>query len=158
MKRYSVKQILEMEPCSYYSKDILEKLWNGRERLSASQIVKLDIDSSDINWFIVNAKVTVYWKDEDGDKLWFVDGELHRENKPALIYTSGDRYWFRKGLLHRKDGPACDTRFRKEWHINGLLHRKDGPALIYTNGMSHWYRHGQLRDADPNYVEENTES
>ena len=38
-------------------------------------------------------------------------GELHREDGPAVIYADG----------------------KKVWYINGKLHREDGPALIYAD-------------------------
>ena len=36
------------------------------------------------------------------------------------VYGSGDRFWFLNGKLHREDGPACeDVDGSKEWYFNG---------------------------------------
>jgi hypothetical protein len=47
------------------------------------------------------------------------------------------------GELHRDDGPAviC-TDGTKKWYRNDKLHREDGPAVICTDGTLYWYRHG----------------
>jgi hypothetical protein len=48
---------------------------------------------------------------------WFHNGQLHREDGPALEYASGDKCWF----------------------LDGRLHRQDGPALEYADGVKFWY-------------------
>jgi hypothetical protein len=67
---------------------------------------------------------------------WFKDGQLHRENGPALIHINGKRViveeWYRNGKLHRDDGPAMQEEEFDKWYKNGELHREDGPA-IYIN-------------------------
>ena len=35
-----------------------------------------------------------------------LEGNYHRINKPALIYSDGTEYWYNHGKLHREDGPA----------------------------------------------------
>jgi hypothetical protein len=56
------------------------------------------------------------------------------------IYASGNKYWFLNGERHRTDGPAIElTNGFKEWYINDKLHRVDGPAIEYTNGDKEWY-------------------
>ena len=35
--------------------------------------------------------------DEDGLKLWFKDGQLHREDGPAAIWADGAKAWFKDG-------------------------------------------------------------
>lgn len=60
--------------------------------------------------------------DSDGHKYYYSDKEmtlLHRENGPAIEYTSGT----------------------KIWHLNGQCHRQDGAAIEYTNGKKSWYLH-----------------
>jgi hypothetical protein len=36
-------------------------------------------------------------KDKDGDKFWYFNGELHREDGPALEFTSGYKCWYING-------------------------------------------------------------
>ena len=48
------------------------------------------------------------------------NGDLHRDNGPAIVYPDGTQYWYR----------------------NGQLHRDNGPAEVYPNGTQFWYRNG----------------
>ena len=54
---------------------------------------------------------------ECGDQFWYLNGELHRTDGPAVIYPEGDQYWY----------------------LNDKVHRTDGPAVIYPNGDQYWY-------------------
>ena len=84
---------------------------------------------------------------ENGDYECYVDGELHCDDGPALLYhherdkyfrvtSYGETKWAVHGKYHRVDGPAiivgtsngnCET-----WYVDGLGHREDGPS--YRNG------------------------
>ncbi len=89
---------------------------------------------------------------------WTKNGQMHRENGPAVEYDNGDCEWFINGVRHREDGPAIirttenkksdlndfhyhasvgffparSTKFVKseEWWVNGKLHRENEPAII----------------------------
>lgn len=37
---------------------------------------------------------------------WYLNGELHREDGPAVTTVEGDCWYMRNGLIHREDGPA----------------------------------------------------
>ena len=62
-----------------------------------------------------------------------------------LVYTvkvndNGDKYWYLNGERHREDGPAIEYHDgTKYWYLNGGLHREDGPAVIYPDGVKKWY-------------------
>ena len=56
-----------------------------------------------------------------GDKAWYLNGKLHREDGPAIEYASGDKYW----------------------HLNDKRHREDGPAIEYADGDKEWYLNGK---------------
>ncbi len=44
------------------------------------------------------------------------------------------------GQYHREDGPAVEwSSGVKEWYINGLRHRTDGPAMEFSDGSKLWY-------------------
>jgi len=58
--------------------------------------------------------------DSDGTETWWLNGELHREDGPAIIYANGI----------------------KKWYLNGKLHRVDGPAFICPDGSHYWYVNG----------------
>ena len=53
-------------------------------------------------------------------KLWYRNGNIHREGGPAVIYLNGTKEWYQNGLRHREDGPARELPDgRKRWWING---------------------------------------
>ncbi len=78
--------------------------------------------------------------DAGGNKLYFKDNLLHRENGPAIEYSHGSKEWYIYGKLHREDGPAIEWfDGAKYWFKNDLLHREDGPAIEYPSGSKYWY-------------------
>lgn len=79
------------------------------------------------------------------------NGELHRDDGPALITPNGTQHWYRNGELHRDDGPAVVyPDGSRDWYRNGRRHRDDGPALIYPDGRKHWYIDGtRIYSTDP---------
>jgi len=84
-----------------------------------------------------------------GQTQWFNEqGQLHREDGPAVENPDGSRMWMRNGKEHREDGPAIETPTRKEWRRHGNLHRDDGPAIEHSDGKTEWYRHGRKLTAE----------
>src|SRR5271166_3127075 len=60
------------------------------------------------------------------------------------VYTHGDKCWFLNGKLHREDGPACEfANGTKHWYLNGKQHREDGPATEWPDGSKRWYLNGK---------------
>jgi hypothetical protein len=81
---------------------------------------------------------------EREDKYWYINGELHREDGPAIELANGHKYWYINGKLHRKDGPAVVDRWGSRWwYINGKRHREDGPAIEYADGHKAWWINGK---------------
>jgi len=79
-----------------------------------------------------------------GHKFWYLNGELHREDGPAVEWASGDKFWHLNGKCHREDGPAIEhANGDKFWYLNGELHREDGPAVEWANGNKYWYLNGK---------------
>jgi antitoxin component YwqK of YwqJK toxin-antitoxin module len=61
------------------------------------------------------------------------------------VYTNGDKYWYLNGKLHREDGPAFEgSSGEKSWYLNGKPHREDGPAEELRSGNKYWYLNGKL--------------
>jgi hypothetical protein len=58
--------------------------------------------------------------DKYGNKRWFdSDGEFHRDNGPAVIYTNGYQSWWQHGSIHRDDGPAIEWgNGTSSWWVN----------------------------------------
>jgi hypothetical protein len=56
------------------------------------------------------------------------------------VYASGNKQWWLNGKLHREDGPAVEyADGGKEWYLKDKLHREDGPAVEYPSGDKYWY-------------------
>lgn len=71
---------------------------------------------------------------------WLVDGRLHREDGPAIIFAGGGKEWFLNGRYHRVDGPAIEfAEGEKLWYFNGQRHRVDGPACEYPDGTKRYF-------------------
>jgi hypothetical protein len=67
---------------------------------------------------------SVLTTDKDGTKVWRnKNGDLHREDGPAIIWASGDKEWWLNGRRHREDGPAIEwANGKKTWYINGKFY------------------------------------
>ena len=38
--------------------------------------------------------------ESDGNKLWYLNGELHRTDGPAVEYSSGSKHWYLNGIKY----------------------------------------------------------
>ena len=58
--------------------------------------------------------------DQDGTKRYYLDGQLHRTDGPAIEWANGDKLWYLNGQPHRTDGPAveCADGY-KSWYVQG---------------------------------------
>jgi hypothetical protein len=75
-----------------------------------------------------------------GDNFWWLNGELHRVDGPAIEFSNGTKQWYLHGKIHRVDGPADEwASGNKFWYLEGKPHRVDGPAFEYTNGDKEWW-------------------
>ena len=64
------------------------------------------------------------------------------ENKPKCnIDVYGNKRWYINGKLHREDGPTIELKSgTKIWCFDGEYHRLDGPAIVRgDDGPSGWY-------------------
>jgi len=83
---------------------------------------------------------------KEGDKLWYKNDLLDREDGPAAIYSFGE-FWYKKGFLHRLGGPAIiEYNFIYKWYKEGNLHRTDGPAVEY---MDFKYKNSYYYEGEP---------
>ena len=59
-----------------------------------------------------------YWKNEEG--------QVSRDDGPALEYADGTRKWIKNEKLHREDGPAIvwEDGFH-EYFLNGICYTKE---------------------------------
>jgi hypothetical protein len=74
---------------------------------------------------------------------WFLNGERHREDGPAVEFNDGSKYWMQHGKFHRLDGPAIEHKNgNKYWYKKGKRHREDGPAIDEKDNK-HWFLNGK---------------
>ena len=86
---------------------------------------------------------------DDGDKCWFKEGKLHRDDGPAIERDNGDKEWCKEGKLHREDGPAIEfADGSKEWYKEGKLHREDGPAIEWADRNKEYWLNGKRLPED----------
>ena len=89
----------------------------------------------------IKYEVKVY---ADGSKYWYLNGQHHREDGPAVENSDGRKAWYLNGKRHREDGPAEErANGNKAWYLHGELHREDGPAIEWSNGDKDWYFKGK---------------
>jgi hypothetical protein len=92
-------------------------------------------------YFFVNKEGVTQVTDSQGVKYQFLDGKLHSEESPAVIYPNDNRYcWFKNGELHRIGGPAIvHLDGTQEYYQYNKRHRNDGPAVVNPDGTGRWY-------------------
>jgi hypothetical protein len=79
----------------------------------------------------------------NGHKRWYLNGNFHREDGPAIEWADGEKHWYLDSKFHRVDGSAIEfINGGKEWYLNGKRHREDGPAIECTGGYKYWYYQG----------------
>lgn len=60
-----------------------------------------------------------------------VNGKLHREDGPAVIWNDGTENWYQNGRLHREDGPARTWYDGSTtWYIDGVPQSEPGPQIV----------------------------
>ena len=85
----------------------------------------------------------------EGNREWYMNDKLHREDGPAVEYFGGDKEWYINGERHRLDGPAIEDRDGyKAWYLNGKRHRLDGPAVEFEGIYKEWYIEGNKLTQD----------
>ena len=81
----------------------------------------------------------------NGIKIWSnEEGQMHRDDGPAMIWPDGTKLWYQNDKRHRTDGPAVIfPTGTKQWYLNGKRHREDGPAEIWSDGTEEWFLNGK---------------
>jgi hypothetical protein len=78
-------------------------------------------DSPACGKFIQEVKVDIY-----GNKEYYWNGQLHREDGPAVEYINGTKKWYRHGQLHREDSPAIEWGGgHKHWYLQGKQYAEE---------------------------------
>jgi len=64
MKKFSVKDIMNKEPCEEYTEEYVSELWDNKDSLSLEEINKLSISLDDRLWILarlVSTEIVVKW-------------------------------------------------------------------------------------------------
>ena len=85
--------------------------------------------------------------DKYGIKKWYLNSNLHREDGPAVEWSSGSKWWYLHGEKHREDGPATiqyenDKIFSEYYFQLGRPCNPRGPDIIiyHSDGIVE-YKH-----------------
>ena len=73
----------------------------------------------------------VYSITSNGNTIWYTGDRIHRNNDlPAVEYANGDREWWKNGLIHRDNQPAIErVNGESEWWEHGKLKKSTKPVL-----------------------------
>ena len=84
--------------------------------------------------------------DDDGNKRWFnSEGQRHRLDGPAEIYSNGTQWYYQNGNLHNENGPAVIYPSGTQHYCqNNQRHRLDGPAVIRINGEEEYWEYDKF--------------
>ena len=124
--------------------DVQTRYVNELSRQLGDQVVEIEHAGAEVLIHLTGDRLIRI--SADGEKIWYLNGELHRPDGPAIESADGDKEWWLHDQRHRTDGPAVEwADGGKEWWLNDKRHRTDGPAVERANGNKFWYLNGQLQ-------------
>ena len=60
--------------------------------------------------------------DERGTRIYRLNGVLHRQLGPAVIFENGTEIWYQRGERHRLGGPAVTMNTGEQyWYLSGCI-------------------------------------
>ena len=95
------------------------------------------------------AAYVYYLNNKIQNKIFYLNGKLHREDGPAIIYYYDNgqilsEHYFLNGKHHREDGHTIIYYYqngkieREFYYLNDKRHRENGPAYI------HYHKNGKI--------------
>ena len=89
MKRYTVDDVLELNPCSPYTRREIQKLWGKRKSLSLVSIMKLGIPVEDRMWVacrLLDRRTLVAWACDCVERvLPIFEKEYPKDKRPRKV-------------------------------------------------------------------------
>jgi len=67
----------------------------------------------------------------NGDKFWYKEGNLHRENGPAIEYADGNKFWYLNDVQYSEQEFNAEIAKRKPT-CNGKVVTIDGKQYKLT--------------------------
>jgi len=139
----------------FLSRDELLDICNREMKWSLSNGVRISVKDGNLHSY--NDKSII--RDVRIGKTWYFEGNIHRNNNPAVIEYSRVA-WYKHGIKHRDDTFPAETYSDGTtiWWVNGEMHRDgDKPAIIYSDGGTEYLQHGVLhRDGDKPAIIDNS--
>ncbi len=83
-----------------------------------------------------------------------VDGILHKDDGPAIVWADGTFDWRQNGKPFRADGkPTTESPKYRKWyhHEDGAIGRVGGPAFETVTGYREYWLNGQYFDTKSEY-------
>lgn len=121
----------QLEP-AYIRVECRESIKHARDGRSTCKEIKMIDIITPREW---NRICTGKFTTPNGTTRYYKDGQLDREDGPAVQYPNGTEIWYRNGSLHCDDGPAVRCHDgTKIWFQAGVCSRKDGPCFVWPNG------------------------
>ena len=78
----------------------------------------------------IKYEVRVY---TNGDKFWYKNGQLHREDGPALEYASGGKYWCLNGKSYAEADFNKEIAKKSKNPCEGKIVEIDGKKYTLTS-------------------------
>jgi hypothetical protein len=115
-----------------------------REARKVTGVIYIDGVPEEFTGYYVNYKGRNISRDpKEGPAICWANGNEEywvNNKKMHTVGATGDRFWFKDGELHREDGPAIESnKGVGKWYKNGRIHRVDGPAIEYPDGKKYWW-------------------
>jgi hypothetical protein len=76
----------------------------------------------------IKYKVRVY---ASGNKSWYLNGQLHREDGPAIEYVDGHKSWYLDNVWYTKSQHKAEMKRRKNT-LNGKVVTIEGKQYELT--------------------------
>ena len=65
-----------------------------------------------------------------------LDGKLHRDDGPAVMFAEGGLVWHNHGSYHRLDGPSIIAESQLWWYLYGYAYTRED-YIVYLLGYEH---------------------
>jgi len=112
MSRYTVDDILKLEPCSPYTRREIRKLWGKRKSLSLASIMKLGIPVADKLWvacYLLDHRSLVAWACDCAERTLPIFEKKYPEDKRPRNAIEVTRAWLAGKATLKEVETAADA-------------------------------------------------
>ena len=102
----------------------------------------MNLSIKEFNKIPVQQRNGIFYLNELEGTFYYVNGNIHREDGPAIEYINGTKVWRINNKLHRLDGPAIEWHTGdKSYYIEDKSYTKeefDKVAYFIKNGLQNY--------------------